>query len=133
MQREKTVYSVADVCKKYNFSRNVVERYLKAELIEVTGKGKRKERLFDEETVKKIGFLRFLQSFDITIPTIKIILNSPTRDIKKILSDKANGLRDQIEVMTEYLSIIEELLDAKTIKNLISIYNDKTGDNKWKR
>ena len=70
--------SLSQVCKKYHFTRRVIQGYEKEGLIKHTGKNKYGYLMYNEEQVRKID----------AIDETKIKLMNNTADFARILPDK---------------------------------------------
>ena len=62
--------SLSEVCKKYHFTRRVIQGYEKEGLIKHTGKNKYGYLMYDEEEVNKIAYIRYLQLNGLTLKEI---------------------------------------------------------------
>ena len=57
--------TLSQVCKKYHFTRRVIQGYEKEGLIKHVGKNKYGYLLYDSEQIKKIAYIRYLQLNDL--------------------------------------------------------------------
>ena len=62
--------TLSEVCKKYHFTRRVIQGYEKEGLIKHTGKNKYGYLMYDEEEVNKIAYIRYLQLNGLTLKEI---------------------------------------------------------------
>lgn len=62
--------TLSEVCKKYHFTRRVIQGYEKEGLIKHTGKNKYGYLMYDEEEVNKIAYIRYLQLNGLTLKEV---------------------------------------------------------------
>lgn len=62
--------TLSQVCKKYHFTRRVIQGYEKEGLIKHSGKNKYGHLLYSESQIKKIAYIRYLQFNGLTLKEI---------------------------------------------------------------
>ena len=62
--------TLSQVCKKYHFTRRVIQGYEKEGLIKHSGKNKYGYLMYDEDQIKKIAYIRYLQLNGLTLKEI---------------------------------------------------------------
>ena len=67
--------TLSEVCKKYHFTRRVIQGYEKEGLIKHTSKNKFGYLIYDEEQIKKIAYIRYLQLNKLTLKEISTCAN----------------------------------------------------------
>ena len=75
--------SLSEVCKMYGFTRRVIQGYEKEGLIKHTSKNKYGYLMYEQKTVIKIGYIRYLQKNGLTLK--EILVNDDLLNKSKII------------------------------------------------
>ena len=128
--------SLSQVCNKYHFTRRVIQGYEKEGLIKHTGKNKYGYLMYDEEQVRKIAYIRYLQKNGLTLKEISAMFNN-TDEIKlskhvleecnKAHEEIINKTKEIIEINNMIINLLTTLNNEEKIINLITeeIKNEK--------
>ena len=104
--------SLSQVCKKYHFTRRVIQGYEKEGLIKHTGKNKYGYLMYNEEQVRKIAYIRYLQLNGLTLKEISTCVNmeAGTFISASILQTSNYRHKAKIERMSELIRTNEKIL-----------------------
>lgn len=128
------MYHRKDIEKKFNISRRIIENYEYLQLIESSKKDKMGYKLYDQETVLKIGKIRFLQLLGVNLKEIKEIIERNNLEYEKeIILKQIKYLKKQTKRINELVEVAKLYLNDNSliyneICKYIYIYNVKKGD-----
>lgn len=105
--------SLSQVCKKYHFTRRVIQGYEKEGLIKHSGKNKYGHLMYDEDEIKKIAYIRYLQLNGLTLKAISTCLKmGPGTYISASILNQSNfEHKEEIRRIKELISRNEKILD----------------------
>ena len=105
--------SLSQVCKKYHFTRRVIQGYEKEGLIKHSGKNKYGYLMYDEDQIKKIAYIRYLQLNGLTLKEISTCVNiGPGTFISASILNKSNiEHKEEIRRIKELINRNEKILD----------------------
>lgn len=105
--------SLSQVCKKYHFTRRVIQGYEKEGLIKHTGKNKYGYLMYNEEQVRKIAYIRYLQLNGLTLKEISACVNmeAGTYISASILNRSNIEHKEEIRRIKELISRNEKILE----------------------
>ena len=104
--------SLSKVCKMYGFTRRVIQGYEKEGLIKHTGRNKYGYLLYDEEEVKKIAYIRYLQINGLSLRKIGACASVPGSFISaSILNLNNSKLEQQINKLQRLIKTNKEIMD----------------------
>ena len=133
--------SLSEVCKKYGFTRRVIQGYEKEGLIKHTSKNKYGHLMYNEKEVKKIAYIRYLQMNGMTLKEIslflkaesnKLISTSLLKQSNSKLKKEINRLNKLIKKNNMIIGLCSNEEDFKTKENKVleiimeEIKNEKT-------
>lgn len=104
--------SLSEVCKKYGFTRRVIQGYEKEGLIKHTGKNKYGYLMYDEDQVNKIAYIRYLQINGLTLKEISnYYKDSPISFVSEdVLLDSNTKHKERIKRITKLIKKNEMIL-----------------------
>ena len=105
--------TLSQVCKKFGFSRRVIQGYEKEGLIKHSSKNKYGHLMYDDVEVKKIAYIRYLQMNKMTLKEISLCLKAgPGTFVSASLLQRSNfELKSEIERLNELIKRNEMVLD----------------------
>lgn len=115
--------SLSEICKKYGFTRRVIQGYEKEGLIQHSSKNKYGHLMYDNQEVNKIAYIRYLQMNKMTLKEISLcvkagpgsfISSSLLNQSNLKLEDEINRLNKLIETNNKILSLC---LNDEDLKN----------------
>lgn len=123
--------TLKDVCNELKISRRIVQGYEAKKLIKPVSKNKYGHLLYDEETIKRIAFIRFSQETGLSLDDICSFIDGSFEDTKERLSEQTGYLRLEKERISQLVSQLERLnnLNSRTEylnEVLIVIKNEKS-------
>lgn len=104
---------LSDVCKKFCFTRRVIQGYEKEGLIKHSGRNKYGHLMYDKDSIKKIAYIRYLQinGFSLkeisnykNVPSSFLILLEDSNKKHKLESKKRKRLIEKNKEIIEILS-----------------------------
>ena len=101
--------SLREVCIDLGISRRTVQGYEKKGLIMATARNKYGHLLYDQDAVRRIAFIRFLQKSGFSISEISNFIDSSLEDIKDRLNSHLANLRRELSNLDDMISYIEKL------------------------
>lgn len=114
------MYHRKDIEKKFNISRRIIENYEYLQLIESSKKDKMGYKLYDQETVLKIGKIRFLQLLGVNLKEIKEIIERNNSEYEKeIILKQIKYLKKQTKRINELVEVAKLYLNDNSL-----IYNE---------
>lgn len=103
--------SLSQVCKRYGFTRRVIQGYEKEGLVRHTGKNKYGHLLYDERQVKRIAYIRYLQANGLTLKEISHCMNSKNASISTSILKISNArLKEKIIGMEKLINKNETII-----------------------
>ena len=122
-------YHRREIMKRFNISRRVIEGYEDLELISPVSKDDRGALLYDEMTVRRIGFIRLLQKMGFELKEIAEFIDGPEKLIKEKLSARALLIKRKGAELDELLTVIEEIkvsgLNDKECEKIIKVLEEE--------
>ncbi|MDO4501316.1 MAG: MerR family transcriptional regulator [Erysipelotrichaceae bacterium] len=118
-------FSIKEISDNYGFSRMMLQRYEKYDLIKPTGKNKYGHLYYDEEMLNRILLIRFLQGCYFLLPEIKEIMTLSNEEVRKILDKRVKELDFRLERINdqkERVKLIQKALlkdDKDTVIRII--------------
>ncbi len=106
--------TLKEVCNELKISRRIVQGYEAKKLIEPSGRNKYGHLLYDEETIKRIAFIRFSQETGLSLDDICSFIDESFEDAKEKLSRQASHLRLEKERIDFMLNQLERLNNMKS-------------------
>ena len=106
--------TLKDVCNELMISRRIVQGYEAKKLIKPVSKNKYGHLLYDDETVKRIAFIRFSQETGLSLDDICSFIDESFKDAKERLSRQASHLRLEKERIDFMLNQLERLNNMKS-------------------
>ena len=105
--------TLSQVCKKYHFTRRVIQGYEKEGLIKHSGKNKYGYLMYDEDQIKKIAYIRYLQLNGLTLKEISTCVNmgAGTFISASILNQRNIEHKEEIKRIKELISRNEKILE----------------------
>ena len=105
--------TLSEVCKKYHFTRRVIQGYEKEGLIKHVGKNKYGYLLYDSEQIKKIAYIRYLQLNGLTLKEISTCIHMrPGTYISVSILNRSNiEHKEEIRRIKELISRNEKILE----------------------
>ena len=105
--------TLSEVCKKYHFTRRVIQGYEKEGLIKHVGKNKYGYLLYDSEQIKKIAYIRYLQLNGLTLKAISTCLKmGPGTYISASILNQSNfEHKEEIRRIKELINRNEKILE----------------------
>ena len=111
---EKELYHRKDIVKEFHISRRIIENYERLQLIKNSSKDKMGYYLYDKDTVKMIGQIRFLQLLGIRLEQIKEIIQKNNSNYEKqIINKRINCLKEQPKRINKLITAAKLYLDDK--------------------
>lgn len=121
--------TLSQVCKKYRFTRRVIQGYEKEGLIKHSGKNKYGYLMYDEDEIKKIAYIRYLQLNGLTLKEIStcIHMGLGTYISASILNQSNIEHKEEIRRIKELINRNEKILeicsnDEELIKREDEVY-----------
>lgn len=113
---------LSDVCKKYHFTRRVIQGYEKEGLVKHIGRNKYGYLIYDKKTVKKIAYIRYLQINGLTLNEIAKCLNQKKEGIPKSVLLKINSKHNKkIRKIKKLIKRNEEIIKLNKEKEILEI------------
>ena len=105
--------TLSEVCKKYHFTRRVIQGYEKEGLIRHTGKNKYGYLMYNEDEIKKIAYIRYLQQNGLTLKEISKYadMNIETIISASILEKSNCKHKGAIERLSELIKRNEKIIE----------------------
>ena len=105
--------TLSEVCKKYHFTRRVIQGYEKEGLIKHVGKNKYGYLLYDSEQIKKIAYIRYLQLNGLTLKEISTCIHmGPGTYISASILNRSNiEHKEEIRKIKELINRNEKILE----------------------
>ena len=105
--------TLSEVCKKYHFTRRVIQGYEKEGLIKHVGKNKYGYLLYDSEQIKKIAYIRYLQLNGLTLKEISTCIHmGPGTYISASILNQSNfEHKEEIRRIKELINRNEKILE----------------------
>lgn len=105
--------TLSQVCKKYHFTRRVIQGYEKEGLIKHLGKNKYGYLMYDEDEIKKIAYIRYLQLNGLTLKEISTCIHmGPGTFISASILNQSNiEHKEEIRRIKELINRNEKILD----------------------
>ena len=101
--------TLKDVCNELKISRRIVQGYEAKMLIKPVSRNKYGHLLYDEETIKRIAFIRFSQETGLSLDDICSIIDGSFEDTKERLYKQTSHLRSEKERIDFLLNQLERL------------------------
>ena len=101
--------TLKDVCNELKISRRIVQGYEAKKLIKPVSKNKYGHLLYDDETVKRIAFIRFSQETGLSLDDICSFIDGSFEDTKERLYKQTSHLRSEKERIDLLLNQLERL------------------------
>jgi len=108
--------TLSEVCKKFGFSRRVIQGYEKEGLIKHSSKNKYGHLMYDDQEVKKIAYIRYLQMNKMTLREISVCVNAgPGSFISASLLNQSNkNLENEISRLKGLIKTNEKILELSS-------------------
>ena len=103
--------TLKEVCQLLNVSRRVIQGYEKYNLVQIPFKNKYGHNLYNEETIERMIKIRFYQIMGFKLKDIEIFIDED--NIKDILIDKLNALKEELNNKQKELLLIEDIINGK--------------------
>lgn len=104
---------LSDVCKKYHFTRRVIQGYEKEGLVKSIGRNKYGYLMYDLKTVKRIAYIRYLQINGLTLKEISKCLEDNTHLSKVTLNSINSRHKGEIKRLKDLIKCNEEIIKCK--------------------
>ena len=115
MKEEKKLYSVKDICNRYNITRKALFYYDKTCLLKpAERKGKQSFKYYDDASLERLERIRTFREAGLSIDTIKSIIDNDNPD------DVRSCLMEELKHKEENLKASKE--EIIKLKHLISLY-----------
>ncbi len=108
MKKEQSLREIRDTL---GLSRRIIQGYEKNGLIRPSSRNKYGHLLYDEETIKRMAYIRFLQDLGFELKEIAEVIDMPTEEMKKLLKERSIVIKDQIQNLVDEYDIIVTYLD----------------------
>lgn len=119
--------SLSEVCKQYGFTRRVIQGYEKEGLIKHSGKNKYGYLMYNEDEVKKIAYIRYLQINGLTLKEISKCVNTKGFKLDSVLQN--SNLKHEVEIkkISKLINKNEQILKL-SMKNGLDNKEEKIFD-----
>ncbi|MDD5900627.1 MAG: MerR family transcriptional regulator [Lachnospiraceae bacterium] len=102
--------TLRQVCETLKVSRRAVQGYEKEGLVTASGRNERGWLLYDEECQEQIRRVRFYQQLGLEVKGIKAFLNTSVEYQRRILLERQEALKKEIQERKELIVQISRLL-----------------------
>ena len=112
--------TLSEVCKKYHFTRRVIQGYEKEGLVKHTGRNKYGYLMYDENQIRKIAYIRYLQLNGITLKTISLLTDARENCLisTEILKQSNIKHKKEIDRINKLINKNNHILEiCKQVKN----------------
>ena len=124
----KSCKTLVDIRESLGLSSRVIQGYEDMGLIIPSGRNKYGHLLYNEETVKRIAYIRFYQLLGFSLQEIGEFIDAPANELRKILIDRSEIFkRKMIKQIEEYHVIrayIDDPDDEKYEKSIMQIIKE---------
>lgn len=121
--------TLREVCDELGISRRTVQGYEKKQLISPSSRNKYGYLLYDEETVRRIAFIRFSQQIGLSIKEISSFIDQPVEKIKIVLARQAEVLQRRKSAISDVISHIERISNLHERSELLDeVYSVVSSD-----
>ena len=103
--------SLREIRNTLGLSRRVIQGYEEYGLVKPSSRNKYGHLLYDQETVKRMTYIRFLQDLGLELKEIAEVIDMPAEEIKKLLKERSVIIKDQIQNLVDEYDIIVSYLD----------------------
>ena len=103
--------SLREIRNTLGLSRRVIQGYEEYGLIRPSSRNKYGHLLYDEETIRRMAYIRFLQDLGYELKEIAEVIDMPTEEMKKLLKERSMIIKDQIQNLIDEYDIIVSYLD----------------------
>ena len=116
MSGQKT-YCRTQAMDEFMISRRVIEGYEELGLIRPTAKTDRGSYLYDEETFRRIGFIRLCQKMGFELKDILEFIDSCDEEIERRFIEQSKLIRKQIMNLRFMLKMSRDLMNCENPRN----------------
>lgn len=99
-----------DIRNTLGLTRRIIQGYEEKGLIKPSGKDKYGRLLYDEDTIKRMAYVRFYQNLGYKLNEISEMIDGPEDEIKKLLINKKAMIKNQIQYLINEHNIIDSYL-----------------------
>jgi len=103
--------SLREIRNTLGLSRRVIQGYEEYGLVKPSSRNKYGHLLYDQETVRRMAYIRFLQDLGLELKEIAEVIDIPTEEMKKLLKERSVIIKDQIQNLVDEYDIIVSYLD----------------------
>ncbi len=102
--------TLREVCELVGVTRRAVQGYERVEMVRATGKNKYGYLLYDMHAVERIKRIKMYRDMGFSLKETKLLLDTSKDVRRKMLCQKVDDIRKEMENLAGQISIIEEMI-----------------------
>ena len=120
------MYTIGEICKRFNLSRSTILYYDKLGLLKATKRQANNYRVYNEEQVTRLENILIYRNFGVSLKDIGKILDPSNSEVSTILLNRLSEIQSEIEVLKKQRLFVIDVLKQEIIYKPDTQFTPKT-------
>ncbi len=108
------MYTIGEMCKRFNLSRSTILYYDKLGLLKPTDRQANNYRIYGEEQVERLEKIKSYRASGVSLKDIEKILNTADNEVSKILLSRLSEIQSEIAALKKQELLVIDVLKERT-------------------